>query len=623
MVSPALSQTLNDARQISNPSRISRPAPLRLEDYLPNRLNGMDAVKSRMEAAGKKADKAFAPAMNVRHRIYEEKTEKLDSIVAYTYSTGEPLSLQEFVYDDQRLPVNRINSLWDPEGKQWYPVETYGFEWDDDFYCLANYVYSDIYNYGTRYEFTYNDSKLGDSQTISNYVDGEWVPMERGEYVYDEDGNIIEETIYSYDGAQWTPISHATTTYDEYGHQTFFQSDYWDGAGWVPEGFKSTYSWRPDGLLTECHTWEWNAATSEWGEYRLVQQDFNDMALITMQEDRYWNRELQSWAGYPGDLFNKKTDFQYDELGREIHELAQFGTTTDGYTNAGEDVYTYTSKEDGVTNCYRVSYMYDDQGVEKYLCGTLETDVNAAGNVLFKTEAKTYDWTAESPTWFRIGDEYYTYDGNENMLSSKLYLYTQDEENAREAYISEYDTYDGHNNLIEAFFYNGVGEDEWEPSTHFTYKFECDTVRVEKLAYMWDGEEYQPNWGEGVSFDYTVPIDDVLMWPADEPSYHKAIENRQYMANGTEWDYQSFNFHYSTLEGVGVAAVMPDDIRLRSTLVSDNIEIISDRETLMRLYSLSGRLMLTSRDKTVPVSHLPAGIYIADISGYKVKIVKR
>lgn len=623
IVSPALSQTPKGVTPVKNSSRIERPADLRLLNARTEGYMGREAVKARMAAAMENPKKVFAPAMGVRQRIYEEKTEKLDSIVAYTFSTGDPLSLQEFEYDASRLPVRRVNSLWDPDKKAWYPVEIYGFEWDKDFYCLSNYVFSDFYNYGERYDFTYNDRKLGDSQIISSYADGVWTPYNKGEYVYDDADNIVEETIYCYENGAWVPMTHSKATYDEYGHQTFFQSDYWDGTQWVPDGYKSTYKWTPNGLLTECHTWEWDPMAGKWGEYRLVEQKFNDSNLITLQEDRWWNKELQSWAGCQDGLQNKRTDFYYDELGRKVKELAKFGYTTDGYTDACEDVYTYTPKEDGVTCCYRATYMYDDSGSDKFLCGTLETERDKAGNVLFQTESKTYDWTATDPVWYRITDEYYTYDGNENMLKAKFYVYDQEDGNERHAYITEEYVYDKHNNIIDSFYANGVGEDEWEPATRFTYRFECDTVRVEKLGFIWDGTEYQPNWGEGVRFDFSIPVEKILLWPTGEPSYHKAVENRQYMANGTEWDYQSFNFHYSGFGSSAVGSVMPDDIRLRSNMVTDNIEVVSDRETLLRLYSLNGMLVLSSPDKTVSVSHLPAGIYIADISGYRTKIVKK
>ena len=56
---------------------------------------------------------------------------------------------------------------------------------------------------GTRYTFKYNDRGWGTEQVIYSLdEEGNWVESSRGEYEYDDRGNIVNERTYSWDGSQ-------------------------------------------------------------------------------------------------------------------------------------------------------------------------------------------------------------------------------------------------------------------------------------------------------------------------------------------------------------------------------------------------------------------------------------
>ena len=603
-------------------ARISGMQPLPTQMVSSPHDKNVEGVRHRMNEAGKASERVSLPDVGALRRLAADKTHKLDSVVCTVNSTGEKVSLQTFRYDEDGLPIERVNSLWDPDQKSWYPVEVYGFIWDDDEYCQSQWVVSEEYGYGQRFDYTYNDRKLGDSQVISNYIDGEWVPDTKGEYLYDEYGNIVDEHIYSYDGSDWLPVSHTVVSFDASGRQLSYENSMWNGSEYEPFGDRMEYAYNEKGQQTLWSFNMWEPETGSWLNWYRIEQEFNDAGLIMVQENKYWNKSLQSWAGVEdyglGDCFNTRTDYEYDDLGRETREIARRALTTDGYKDACEMMFDYTATDDGGTQMYRETFMFDEEGGNRTLTGKLTKHFDKDGRLTFVNEKQIVDGLF----WCDFYDEYYSYDERGNMLGSTYYIYDRDEKNTRYADIAEEYLYDDFNNIVDSYYYYGAGEDEWVPTTRFTYAFERDTIRVEKLAYMWNGEYYSPNWGDGVVYDFATPWSEVLMWPTDNVEEYKIDETRSYIAYGDDWDYQSFRYHYSELSPSSVDTVVESPALLRSTIVKDVVEVIASQETHLDIYGINGQLILSSNAKTVDVSHLAPGIYIAVVNGKCVKIVK-
>ena len=322
---------------------------------------GRSATASAVEARQSAALADAKPAGGIRlldaqelrrmaARAAEGKTERLDSVVCAQNSTGEKISLQTFEYDADGLPMLRVNSLADGQGG-WTPVEYYGYEWDDDGYCLSQWGKSDVYNSGQRFDYTYNDRKLGDTQTIYNYMDGEWVPFQKGEYWYDERGNLDEEKVYVWADGQWTPASWITVSFDEAGRQTSYYERSWNGTEWVIVGDKMEYAYDEDGHQTLWAFWAWQEDTQSWLNWYRIEQDFNDQGLITRQESLYWNKTRQNWDGAEdygyGLCYNTKTLFEYDELWRNTLEDAFVAYNPGEYVNGGQNITTWTALDDG------------------------------------------------------------------------------------------------------------------------------------------------------------------------------------------------------------------------------------------------------------------------------------
>lgn len=592
--------------------------------YSVTRAYRLDSIRSRMAAEAK------APAAHsfdiadpaTLHKVAaQEKTERLDSIVCKTMSTGEPYSLQTFEYDEKNQPVSRVNYLPDGYGG-WMPVEYYGYTWDDEGYCLSQWAYSDYYNSGQRYDYTYNDRNLGDTQVIYNYVDGEWVPVAKGEYWYDEAGNLDEEKTYNYVDGQWVPYAWTTVSFDAAGNQLSYESLSWNGSAWVHLEDRMEYAYDEDGHQLLWSFNRWQEDTQSWLNYYRIEQDFNDDGVITRQENKYWNVDLQSWDGaYDwgyGLCYNTKTLFEYDEQVRKTAEKSYTAYTAGNYVFAGTNEITYTPLDNGVTESYQVTKLYDYNGENPYEEGHLKKRYDAAGHVIYAYEEKY-----EGSQWVSKYEEEHFYDEAGNELTSFHYMF---DDNVRRNDIRLENLYDENNNIIDNYNYNGTGsgEDDWEPYTRFTYAYEQDTVRVEKLAYFWDGAAFKPSWGDGVVYDYDVPVENLVMWIGTN-TYHKILENRTYTGLGDDWDYQSFKYYYTELvpTGIGRAAAAADGKVLKTAVVSDRLETASDAAVDIAVYNMQGACLLKTHGTSADVSSLPSGLYVARLGSASAKFIKR
>ncbi|RGN50912.1 MULTISPECIES: T9SS type A sorting domain-containing protein [unclassified Bacteroides] len=553
----------------------------------------------------------------------ESTKQRLDSIVAVVNSTNENFSRQCFTYDERNLPKLRTNYVWDYATKKWISAEEYGYEWDEDSYCLSQWGINTMYNDGgQKYEFTYNDRKLGISQVISNYVSGKWIPSEKGIYTYDDRGNIIEEMLYRYDedNSEWVYANHNKVSYDAKGRQTSWEGYTWDGTDWTPTGEKQEYGYDDNGNQLYWSFSIWQPETKTWLNHHRVEQTFENN-LITVQEEKFWNKTLQSWVGveeYNGAvLYNGKTDFRYDDQNREIYEVAYTAKTLEGYKKAVDMEFVYTPLDNGGTKLFRKTYFYTDD-TNKELKGELTKEFDANGQITYAFERQD---NPDVGAWVNCYEEKYEYNEAGNLKGSRYWIYEYTVENKKLAEVSEEYIYDNNQNIVDSYYQTGQGtsEDDWVNVSRFTYKFEQDTVRVEKLAYRWDGEAFIPNWGDGCSFDYTVPAENIIMWIGDRP-YHKITETRSYVADGTEWDYWKFVYHYSDA-GTGLEKNTVDgSVSVYPNPVADVLYIRAEGDVEVAVYSVEGARLLMTQEKQVNMSSFHPGVYIVDVNGVRTKV---
>lgn len=335
-------------------AKINQPAikPFSLHEQRKGESLKAKIVETSMQSAKKEISLSELPVMRQLETLAKStKTQRLDSIVGTYSNNGEKFSLQAFTYDENNLSLTRVNSLWNEGARVWEPVEEYGYEWDEDGYCLRQWGRAFDGNSGMRYAFTYNEKKLGVEQLISNYVNGEWILSEKGEYTYDDNGFIVDEIIslYDPDTKTWSKVIRNKASWTKLGQQTGYETYSWDGTDWIPADDKMEYAYDENGNTTlySFNLWQ----NGKWVNYYRIRQEFKDN-LITLQSGEYWNPIKNDWLGcydWKGAvLYNTKTEFSYDEQGRQTDEIAyRIRDVEEGWYKTADCDFIYTPLEDG------------------------------------------------------------------------------------------------------------------------------------------------------------------------------------------------------------------------------------------------------------------------------------
>lgn len=553
----------------------------------------------------------------------ESKRQRIDSVVNTVNSTGAYLTKNIFEFYDTNLPKRRTEYKWDSQNKEWQTTSVYEYTWNEDGLCLTQSQWSDVYNSGQRKVYTYNEAKLGDSQTVYDYKDGQWIPLQKGTYVYDAKGRMTDEILHGWNETDFVPVVWTIVTYDEKDRQTSFYRKEWNGSEWQYSQDGEEYEYDDYGHMTLKKVNKYDRTTKTWGNYFRFEQTFNENNQVLSQENMFWNKDLESWVGVYdygyGDCINSKVVYEYDDQGRILRESSSRRPRVEEYDLITEYVHTYSPIENGGTLALRETYDYS--GDDKTLQGQLTRRLDNRDYMTYRHEKQL-----RNGIWQNLFEEKYRYDDEGKYLGLTYWTFTKGDENKKLADIKEEYTYDENGNVIETLHFRGqrTGEDDWVYSNRFTYAFEQDSILVEKLAYRWDGSDFTPNWGQGTVYDLSVPIEDVIVWVGWK-SYHKISENRSYTSNNGGWDYESSKYYYSdpTASSIGNAVEEGAKPRLRQRVVTDMIEIIFDGDVKAKVYGMSGALLTASSDKQISVSSLPAGIYIVDVNGTKIKVVKR
>ena len=217
----------------------------------------------------------------------------------------------------------------------------------------------------------------------------------------------------------------------------------------------------------------------------------------------------------------------------------------------------------------------------------------------------TNEWTPQF-------EENYEYTEDFKLKSSIYYKYSQDAEHKKLADIREEYIFDDHGNIVDSYYQMGkdTGGDDWQYTSRFIYEYENDSVRINKYNYRWNGSEWKPGWGEGNSYDYTVPVDQIVMWVGSKP-YHKTTEARRYVSAGDEFDCQLGKYYYSDLETDDIATAS----RSNQALINRNGSTLTvdEQADYVTLTNALGQIVLTTSSNTIDLSSCASGIYIVTV----------
>ena len=584
--------------------------------------------------------------------------ERLDSIVQAN-PDGSKSSLQYFVYNEAGKETHREISYWNASTNAWdEPTEVYDYEWNDAGLLVNQQGLA--YGSGVRYEYKYNDQGLGIEQV--NYqlgTDGGWEPVSKGEYVYDDQANIIEETTYAWNGEQWVPSVHNLASWDAKNRQTNYMGYTWDGAQGVGSE-RYEYVWfdgpiDPDmegveGIETDRMTYKGNFTwiDGQWRQYYFFTNEIREDGRLIGQSEHYYDRRSGKWCGgddwdgFLGFYKTWKSRKTYNDRNHEVlSETWYCMPDSTGWQLNGASPTTWEYDGDGNrTGLFKlITYNYDAEG---NLLGESFTQQTHYGyNAANKKTWVKEQLVAEDGTETTLFEEKYTYDDADRLLKSLIWdwvdgvrtptsytEYTYDADGNITELLSKLDASTGGGTIPLGVAAKGGAavepEDEegWVNSTLWTYAYDNGTL-VDKRGYMWRNEEWTTNTGQVVDYDFDVTSADACFPEGWQDPYKINWIDDLYADGSNGWMAMRRDYYYSENIPTAVGGVTADGVTgVGVSLSADMLSVTADGEVSVSIYGIDGTCVRTSCEKQVYVGDMPSGVYVVAVNGYKTKVVK-
>ncbi|MBD5358888.1 MAG: T9SS type A sorting domain-containing protein [Bacteroides sp.] len=579
--------------------------------------------------------------------------QRLDSVVGFN-SDGSKGSLQRFEYDDNGWWSETHNYYWDSETQTWgEPVQSIFVERMPNGYVLSE---KNMYGgYGVRADYEYDDRNRGIA--MINYSinpgDEEWTPTNKGEYIYDDADNIIEETVSIYDplNGEWVGLNHNFATWDAKGRQTSIDSFYWNGTDWQ-RSMKVDYRWfdgpyDPDYVEgTEKERMEYRCeymeVDGEWLPVFVDQNEFTAEGRVCSQSWKYYNREFDNYYGgddYDGRVplcTSWKSKVLHDDMGIEI-ENRTFNYVPGPEEKMYEVGYCDFQRQDMdngdfimlVTN---QNHIYDEAGnsVGTKLIDKTWYAYNANGKKLWCYE--------EMPSYegelIPMVEDKWAYDENGRQIATVSYDF-EDGMRVPNTWVTM--AYDEDGNQIEILGRENasgglrpfgvrtrssesitdrdyrIGEDDedenWDFTTHWIFEWE-NGVQTQRLCYRWNGEDWLNNQGQNNYFDFTVPVEEMMVPEAYTDPY-KIDYIEQLYGFGEEWASTRMEYYYSEIANTSVKAVDEDSLTVR--FHDNTIYVYGSEVAAINVYDLSGQNVCSGAASELALDDLSKGVYIVKV----------
>lgn len=575
---------------------------------------------------------------------------KLDSVITVN-PDGSNSTRQYFAYNEKGKEVKRLLSYWNATTNAWdEPFEEYSYEWSQDGYILSESVVG--YGQGRRYEYVYNDKNWGIKKIIYTLeATGEWRESEKGEYTYDDAGNIIEEYIYIWDGGKWVNSIHNTATWDSKKRQTNYTSYTWEGTDWIGNT-KNDYVWfdgprdpnYEEGTEAERMTYkaDYFWVDNKWVQYYIFLNKFNEEGRLIGQAEKYYNREFNNWGG--GDNWDGLLG--YPRTWESIITLDEHGNQTCSETKSclpdstqwislGVGTYDWTYADNG-----------DREGLYQSIQYIYDEEYNRTGSVV--DQQVYYAYNADNKkTWLlqQVADE----NGDMEDLFEEKYTYN---EQGAQTYSAVWDWVDGKRtpNISTQYIYNTDGElietigrtgengmipmgaplqkgsaidaeDEkgWVNSARWTYKYQNGFI-IEKMGYNWRNSDWATNTGQTVEYEWNCPVTDMIVPEGWADPCKIDIINYYYSDGNGGWLISPQRYYYSE-QVTGIRQTESGNI----TFAHNILTIAKGNHIENRVYDVTGKQVYQGNNSEENLNLLSKGIYVVrstiDTKVFTLKII--
>lgn len=536
---------------------------------------------------------------------------RLDSVVMVLPDNSK-YTKQYFVFDNEGKILRQDNLVFNNSSKKWEINVQYLYKWYESGNIKSDEQIDAMGN-ATRNEYKYNSKNLGIERIISKRTgfDGEYIPTSKGEYDYDNAGNLTVEEIFSYNNNSWVPETKTTAAYDEDNHRTMIEVfQYVDGV-WSGKEKQDTKYNKAD-LMTLLVEYGWNEKDKIFEPFSRLTNTFVKDSIFISQEFEYFNPEKKAWIGNFIDgrgieRYNSRSKTEYDSKGRIKLEYAQKLYGTEWFTGA-KLTYDYTDNADGSYDCEVLKYVRS-RGAENFTNSSIITSkVDAAGRTVYFYE-KFLANIRLSSEWSEI------YDSKGNSISREEYKFNAKGE--RYCYLKCENKYDDWGNVIETYNWQGKAnasglKDTWIYTSRFTYEFGNNgKVLTDKRRYKYNAASgsWLNHWGNGYEFDYTVPSNNIVTPVGYKFPYMLTKEYAYESTSGTSWDTAVYNYYYTKSEKGGIEECI-NNVESNITFIDNTLYINGGEVIENSVFSTDGRLVYKGNSSQEYLGFLGQGLYI-------------
>lgn len=250
-----------------------------------------------------------------------------------------------------------------------------------------------------------------------------------------------------------------TTLFDKQLDSVHYKS--YEDENWIVD-FKESYSFTPEGLLTEMTTYELNDEETQW----LLSErfTFNYTAQMWLETIAFeaWDASSETWMK-EGELTNS-----HDKDGN-VTEIVYTFIDESTKEEIFESKTTYTYNDDGLLTSY-VDAEYEDKA---WVNSDKEEYSYTPEGGLLETLASTYD--VDESAWTLVTKAVHTLNKDYQVTSSLVYEWLEDIEDWEEFYIDSY-TYDDNGNPISESSAYSKEDDKWLYTNRFTYSYDTEVA---------------------------------------------------------------------------------------------------------------------------------------------------
>lgn len=556
---------------------------------------------------------------------------RLDSLLV-TDSNGNNVMLERYVFDGRNWPVSFARFFWYNNSWTLYVKQQWEFN-SDGFLTTQLTTYSD--GFQVRFQFTYNDRGLADSQILSIREDESqiWFYIEKLTFVYAAESNLpIEINVfeYDYDWLNWVQTMQEIAAWDEWGRQIAYEEWIFDASGnkhgfereirnFLP-GEAGVFLGGTAGYQTMHTIWRWNASENDWIYHIKQYREWTDEDAFGLRQpaairlyrwnsaDNDWTGNIQEWWG--DTLYNEKTLFTYDNEQKRLSERFYHFIGTEWVLSFYFD-FSW-SKAGGEWEVFRESFWVINENETTPQDRLWQRfDVNFPthihGNGMTRERFERFN--RDTGIWVPIYEEISAFDDAGRMIEYKSWFY--DDNGVRFAEFYTTYTFDELGNLILRVGKVGqeTSDDDWLLRVTIKYEWRGNVMLTERWYY---GENLEPSFGFSIEYDFNVPRSELLVFANFDFPYKWLIQN-EYTGEGSGFavSYTARSF-WTMVNATSVHT--PNEILLNVfPNPVQNILNINTEQVIMliEVIDLQGRTVLQQQgnNRTIDLQALPAGIY--------------